>query len=97
MLDIDLSILAASHKDYARYAREIRDEYVPAAATPARFRIGRLEFLRRVLSMPHIFLTTEAQRRWDDAARANMAWEVAELTGEQGLLERGISAIRKKL
>lgn len=97
MLDIDLSILAASREDYARYAREIRDEYVPAAATPARFRIGRLEFLHRMLSMPHVFLTAEAQRRWDDAARANMAWEVAELTAEQGLLERGISAIRNKL
>lgn len=82
LLDIDLSILGASREEYAHYARAIRDEYVPAAATDTQFRIGRLDFLRRLISMPHVFLTEEGQRRWGDAARANLAWEAEELAGE---------------
>jgi predicted metal-dependent HD superfamily phosphohydrolase len=94
ILDLDLSILGASREEYARYAKAIHDEYVPAAATDAQFRIGRTEFLRRMLGMPHVFLTVEGRRRWDVAARDNLAWEIAELTSRQGVLERWISAIR---
>ena len=96
MLDIDLSILGATRHDYARYAAAVHDEYVPAAATDMQFRIGRLEFLRRTLAMPHLFLTAEGRRRWEEPARANIAWEIAELVGQQGLIERGISAVRKR-
>jgi predicted metal-dependent HD superfamily phosphohydrolase len=95
MLDIDLSILGAPLDEYQRYARAIHDEYVPAATTDQRFRVGRLEFLRRVVSRPHIFLTPDARRRWDDVARANMRWEIEELAKQQGVLERWVSAARK--
>ncbi|MDB4888395.1 MAG: hypothetical protein JWL61_250 [Gemmatimonadetes bacterium] len=95
ILDLDLSILGASREEYVRYAMAIHDEYVPAAATDAQFRVGRMEFLRRMLAMPHVFLTGEGRRRWDGAARDNLAWEVAELTSRQGMLERWISALRK--
>ncbi|MEO5813801.1 MAG: metal-dependent phosphohydrolase [Gemmatimonadaceae bacterium] len=95
ILDLDLSILGASRDEYARYARQIHNEYVPAATTDARFRIGRAEFLQRMLTLPHVFLTAEGRRRWDDAARANIAWELAELTKQQGLVERLVSAARR--
>ena len=95
ILDLDLSVLGASREEYARYAQAIHDEYVPAAATDAQFRIGRTEFLRRMLAMPHVFLTVEGRRRWDAVARDNMAWEVEQLTSRQGTLERWISAIRE--
>src|SRR5436305_5797455 len=37
LLDIDLSILAAPREEYMRYARQIHDEWVPAAASDAEF------------------------------------------------------------
>lgn len=95
ILDLDLSVLGASREEYALYATAIHDEYVPAAATDAQFRIGRTEFLRGMLAMPHVFLTGEGRRRWDGAARENIRWEVAELTSRQGVLERWIAAIRQ--
>ena len=79
MLDIDLSILGSPHDEYARYARAIHDEYVPLAATEARFRTGRLAFLERMLVLPSLFITPDASRRWDGRARANIAWEIDRL------------------
>ncbi|MEO8334276.1 MAG: hypothetical protein ABI664_04855 [bacterium] len=97
VLDLDLSMLGASREEYARYAQQIHDEYVPAATTDARFRIGRTEFLEQMLKLPHVFLTAEGRRRWDAAARANLVWEVAELTSQQGVVEKVVSAIRRVL
>jgi len=80
MLDIDLSILGAQRADYARYAKAIHDEWVPAVTSELFFRIGRAKFLRGMLAAPHVYLTPIARERWDAAARANMAWEIAQLT-----------------
>ena len=82
LLDIDLGILAAPRDEYIRYVRQIHDEWVPAAASEEQFRLGRAAFLRRMLAGPHIFLTKARQRRCDDAARANIVWEL-EAIGEQ--------------
>jgi len=95
ILDLDLSILGASHDEYAQYARQIHDEYVPAATTEERFRIGRKEFLAGLLGMPNVFLTAEGRRRWDAVARANIAWEIAELSKQQGGFEKVVSTIRR--
>jgi predicted metal-dependent HD superfamily phosphohydrolase len=94
VIDIDLSILAAPRREYERYARAIHDEWVPVPASEAAFRIGRLEFLRGMLAAPHVYVTSAARQRWDLAARANMAWEISELTGRQGFTERVVCAIR---
>lgn len=94
LIDIDMSILAAPRNAYMRYARAIQDEWVPVPASEAAFRIGRLEFLRGVLAAPHVYLTSAAQERWDQAARDNIAWEISELTERQGMMERAVSAIR---
>jgi predicted metal-dependent HD superfamily phosphohydrolase len=97
ILDLDLSILGASREEYARYARAVHDEYVPAAATEAQFRIGRTEFLRKMLAMPHVFITAEGRHRWDTAARGNIAREITELTAQQGVIERWVSAVRRSM
>jgi predicted metal-dependent HD superfamily phosphohydrolase len=97
ILDLDLSVLGASREEYAHYADAIHAEYVPAAATEAQFRIGRTEFLHRMLAKPHIFLTAEGRHRWDEAARANLAWEIGDLTARQGVLERWVSSIRRAI
>lgn len=76
LVDIDLSILGAPRDEYMRYARQIRDEWVPSIASDAQFRVGRVAFLRRMLAAPHVYLTANGQRRWEDAARANMTWEL---------------------
>jgi predicted metal-dependent HD superfamily phosphohydrolase len=94
LLDIDLSILAAPRESYARYARAIRNEWVPSAASDPAFRIGRLAFLCDMLAAPHVYLTSIARQRWEQAARANMTWEIGELNGRQGVIERAVSAIR---
>ena len=94
ILDLDLSVLGASREEYERYARQIHDEYVPNAATESRFRIGRVEFLQRVLAMPSVFLTAEGRHRWDAAARANIAWEISVLSKQQGVVEKVVSTIR---
>ena len=96
MLDIDLSILGADRDEYQRYARAIHDEYVPLATTDIQFRIGRLEFLQRTLALQSVFITPEAAQRWDTSARANIAWEIDLLRGEQGLVERAVAAIRRQ-
>lgn len=94
LLDLDLSILGASRDEYTRYARAIRDEFVPAATTDARFRIGRITFLLRMLSRPFIYFTAEGRARWDAKARENILWECESLGREQGFLGRLITAIR---
>ena len=95
LLDIDLSILAAPRDEYMLYARQIRDEWVPAVVSDAKFRIGRGAFLRRMLASAHVYLTAEGQQRWDEAARSNMSWELDVLRKQQGLFERIVSAIQR--
>lgn len=79
LLDIDLSILARPRDEYMRYAQQIRDEWVPAVVSEAEYRIGRIAFLGRMLAAPHVYLSPSRQEQWDDAARANMTWELETL------------------
>jgi predicted metal-dependent HD superfamily phosphohydrolase len=79
LLDIDLSILAAPRDRYARYAKQIRDEWVPSVTSDTLFRFGRRKFLRGMLAAPHIYLSSSAQQHWDRSARENIAWEIDEL------------------
>ena len=44
--------------------------------------------------MPFVFLTAEGRHRWDAGARANIAWEIAELSKQQGAIEKVRSTIR---
>ncbi|MFK4267955.1 HD domain-containing protein [Streptomyces milbemycinicus] len=75
LCDADLSILASAPDAYAAYAAAVREEYgfVPDDA----FRDGRAGVLRELLSMPRLFRTPQAHDRWEDAARRNLATELA--------------------
>jgi predicted metal-dependent HD superfamily phosphohydrolase len=95
MLDADLSILGAPWEEYEVYARGVKEEYVPAATTAGRFRLGRSQFLAGVLQRPHVFLTAEGRRRWDERARANMRRELEELGGAPGLAMRWLVRLRQ--
>ena len=77
--DADLSALAVPAEDYRRNTAAIRAEYthIPEEL----FRKGRVQVLVALLESPALFRTDHGHRRWEDAARANMRAELADLTG----------------
>jgi predicted metal-dependent HD superfamily phosphohydrolase len=77
LLDLDLSVLAADRSVYSAYARAIRSEY--AIYPDEVYRPGRRRVLGQFLARSRIYETSRLHRLWDAAARANIAWELAEL------------------
>lgn len=77
LCDADLAILASPGPDYATYVEAVRAEYahVPEAA----FRAGRAKVLRGLLELPSLYRTAPARRRWEAAARENLARELSGL------------------
>jgi len=75
--DADLAILGAPAAAYDAYAAAVREEY-SAVADPD-WRFGREAVLRSLAERPRLYVTDEAHRRWDAAARANLARERAQL------------------
>ncbi|MBB5139361.1 putative metal-dependent HD superfamily phosphohydrolase [Thermocatellispora tengchongensis] len=82
LCDADLSVLAGDAEAYGAYARAVREEYrhVPGEL----FREGRAAVLRRLLAAPALYRTPAARERWEEAARRNLAAELAALTGAAG-------------
>ncbi len=78
LVDADLAILAASPADYDAYARAIRAEY--AWVPEPDYRRGRAQVLTRFLARSPLFWVPAHQRDWEEAARANLARELAELS-----------------
>jgi len=76
--DADLAILAAPAGRYARYAAAVRAEY--AAVPEPAFRAGRAAVLSDLAGRPRVYRTATARALWEDAARANLAREIAGLT-----------------
>jgi len=77
LVDLDLSILAADRPRYAAYAQAIRSEY--AVYPDVVYLPGRRHVLGQFLARPRIYRTSRLHELWDAAARANLAWELAEL------------------
>jgi predicted metal-dependent HD superfamily phosphohydrolase len=77
--DADLAILAAPEPRYARYTAAVRAEYahVPDDA----FRAGRSAVLAGLVAADRLYRTAQGHRRWEAAARANVAAELAGLGG----------------
>ncbi len=75
--DADLAILGASEVRYARYAADIRKEYdwVPEAD----YRAGRRMVLETFLARPRIYRTDVMFTEGEEAARRNLAGEIAAL------------------
>jgi predicted metal-dependent HD superfamily phosphohydrolase len=77
LLDLDLSVLAADRSAYAAYARAIRSEY--ATYPDEVYRPGRRRVLGQFLARSRIYETDRLHELWNATARANLAWEIAEL------------------
>lgn len=77
--DADLAVLAGSPQRYNRYAAAVRREYahVPDEA----FQAGRVGVLERLLTLPTLYHTPPARRRWERRARENLTRELDQLTG----------------
>jgi predicted metal-dependent HD superfamily phosphohydrolase len=77
--DADLSALAVPAEDYRRNTAVIRAEY--AHIPDEVFRKGRVQVLVALLASPALFRTDHGYQEWEDAARANMRAELADLSG----------------
>lgn len=77
LCDADLAILGADTEAYARYREQIRAEYrrIPEPD----FGKGRAAILRELLAQPRLYRTEAAFERYEEAARANLAAEIAAL------------------
>lgn len=73
--DADLGILAAPGPRYAAYVADVRREY--SHLDDATFAAGRRVVLDDLTGKPRLFHTAYAHERWEDAARANVAAELA--------------------
>ncbi|HET9654609.1 MAG TPA: hypothetical protein VFP72_04605 [Kineosporiaceae bacterium] len=77
LCDADLSILGAGPDRYQRYRLAVRAEY--AQVPDPDFRTGRAAVLQ-ALADGQLYRTGPARRRWEAAARANLAAELALLS-----------------
>jgi predicted metal-dependent HD superfamily phosphohydrolase len=77
LCDADLAILAADPPRYAAYVEGVRRDY--AHVGDADFAIGRAAALRDLCARDPLFHTAYARERWEPAARANLAAELAGL------------------
>jgi predicted metal-dependent HD superfamily phosphohydrolase len=77
-LDCDMAILGAERPRFIVYEQAIRAEY--AHIWDAAFRAGRIRFLRRLLELPSIFLSSTFRERYEVQARQNIAWALAQLS-----------------
>ncbi len=79
LLDADLAVLASAPAAYATYAAAVRAEY--AAVDDEHWRAGRAAVLSGLLERPRLYVSAPGRRRWESTARANVAAELAQLTG----------------
>jgi predicted metal-dependent HD superfamily phosphohydrolase len=78
LLDLDLSVLAASMGDYDAYAAAIRHEY--AHVPSLLYRPGRRRVLEKFLAADQLYLTADLKAQWEQPARANLAREINSLS-----------------
>lgn len=78
LLDADLAVLGGTEPAYRRYAEGIRLEY--AHLDDATYRAGRAAVLERFLGRDRLYFTAVGVARFEAAARANLAAELARLT-----------------
>jgi len=74
-LDLDLSILAARPQRYDAYVAQVRAEY--AFVPEETFVHKRRELLRAWVARPSLYFTDMGRSRFEEAARVNIARELA--------------------
>ncbi|MBL1078991.1 metal-dependent phosphohydrolase [Nocardia sp. 2] len=80
LCDADLAILAADESGYAAYTAAVRAEY--AHVPDELFRKGRAAVLQGLIQQERLFRTPTGRARYEVAARANLAAELAALTDD---------------
>jgi predicted metal-dependent HD superfamily phosphohydrolase len=79
LLDADLAVLGSDPASYQAYVAGVRSEYAHVSADD--WRTGRTQVLRSFLDRAALFATPTGRARWEARARANLAAEVASLSG----------------
>jgi predicted metal-dependent HD superfamily phosphohydrolase len=79
LCDADLAILGSAPERYAAYTADVRVEY--AHVPDELFRSGRRAILGSFTDRARIYRTATAFAAWEQTARANLAAELAALTG----------------
>ena len=74
IVDIDLSILGSTEKEYDRYSENIRKEY--AAFSDEDYAGGRKKVLNHFLRFPTLYSTRPFRERFEKAARSNLEREL---------------------
>lgn len=77
-VDADLSVLGGTPEEYARYAKQIREEY--QMYSDSEFNIGRKAVLDRMLKRSRIYSSNWFYQRYEGIARYNLTheWSVPE-------------------
>jgi len=72
--DLDMSILGSPREDYQAYADGVQKEHpwLPGFV----FKKKRRQFLERILAAESIFHTDLFRKKYEDAARRNIKWEL---------------------
>ena len=78
LCDADLAVLGSEPARYAEYRDDVRREY--AHLPDAQFARGRAEVLHRLALRNPLFRTPAARSRWEARARANMSFELQQLS-----------------
>lgn len=78
-LEVDIAILGAAPETYDWYAQQVREEY--AWAPDDAYRAGRSAFLDAAVARKRLFRTDVFETGYAAQARANMARELACLSG----------------
>ena len=79
LADADLAVLGAPPRRYGRYRADVRAEY--AHLPDADYRTGRARVLGSFVARPRIYRTARFYAEREERARANLAEELAELSG----------------
>lgn len=77
LCDADLAVLGGSPDAYADYLAAVRADF--AHVGPEDWRAGRAAVLEHLLAGEHLYATATGRRRWEAAARENLAGELAGL------------------
>jgi predicted metal-dependent HD superfamily phosphohydrolase len=80
--DADLVTLALPRTEYMANGEKIRVEF--AHVPEDEFRAGRARIVEALLASPALYRTPLARERWEQAARSNLAAELATLTAPTG-------------
>lgn len=78
LLDLDLSVLGKSAKEYKKYCENIRKEY--RMYPDFLYRKGRIKVLKSILDLDSIFKTPYFIKQYEKRARENIRLELEELS-----------------